>query len=151
MTERKREQPAAGTGYHLKEVREGPLSFAGAENEAPGKCLGQWGEELAAAWLAERGYRILERNFRCRSGEIDLVALEGDCLVFVEVKSRRSLSFGSPCEGVTGEKRRRLLQTARYYCMLRRPETRLMRMDVVEILRRDGKSYIRHIRDAFGE
>lgn len=78
--------------------------------------LGQWGEALAAERLAGLGYRILERNWRCALGEIDVVAQDGDILVFVEVKTRRSMNFGAPEESVTQAKGRRLLDLGVQYC-----------------------------------
>lgn len=78
--------------------------------------LGQWGEALAAERLAGLGYRILERNWRCALGEIDVVAQDGDILVFVEVKTRRSMNFGATEESVTQAKGRRLLDLGVQYC-----------------------------------
>lgn len=72
-------------------------------------------EAQAALFLEQAGYQILERNFRCRQGEIDLVAREGRYLVFVEVKYRRSLAWGSPQEAVNPEKQGRIRRTALYY------------------------------------
>lgn len=70
--------------------------------------LGRYGEDLAAAHLEATGCRILARNWRCRLGEIDLVALEGQCLVVCEVKTRQSITAGDPLESVTAVKARRL-------------------------------------------
>ena len=72
-------------------------------------------EELAAGYLAARGVEILERNFRCRMGEIDLVARDGDTLVFVEVRMRRSSAFGGAAASIDRAKQRKLVATARYY------------------------------------
>jgi len=77
--------------------------------------LGAFGERVAAAHLEAKGYRIRARNFRCREGEIDIVAEDGDCLVFVEVRTRRGDAFGTPAESVTVAKERRLLTVARAY------------------------------------
>lgn len=74
--------------------------------------LGRAGEDRAAAYLEKRGWRVLERNWRCRQGELDIVALDGDELVVVEVKTRRSLGFGHPLEAVDGRKRARLWRLA---------------------------------------
>jgi putative endonuclease len=70
--------------------------------------LGQRGEDLVAAWYERAGYRILDRNWRCREGELDLVVSRGRTVVFCEVKTRRSTRFGPPDEAVTATKQRRL-------------------------------------------
>jgi putative endonuclease len=74
--------------------------------------LGARGEDLVAAWYAGRGYTVLARNWRCREGELDLVAARGRAVVFCEVKTRRGHAFGLPAEAVTGEKQRRLRRLA---------------------------------------
>ncbi|MGO0122564.1 YraN family protein [Desulfothermobacter acidiphilus] len=81
------------------------------ENRARGKQA----EELAVAYLQRAGWQILERNFRCRWGEIDLVAREGDTVVFVEVRSRSNLAFGSPEESIGWHKRERMKKAVRYF------------------------------------
>jgi putative endonuclease len=77
--------------------------------------LGRHGEELAARHLAGLGYEILERNWRCGAGELDLVARDGDCLAFVEVRTRRGQDMGSPEESVTLAKQARLVALAETY------------------------------------
>jgi putative endonuclease len=77
--------------------------------------LGRWGESVAAHHLEAKGYQIVARNWRCRQGEIDLVARAGDTLVFVEVKTRRGQAMGTPEEGVTSHKARKLLDVAQHY------------------------------------
>ncbi len=83
--------------------------------EDPRRRLGRFGEAVAARYLERRGYTIVARNYRCPEGEIDLVAREGDCLVFVEVRTRRGRSFGTPEESVTLAKRERLARLAEAY------------------------------------
>jgi len=77
--------------------------------------LGQRGEDLAAAHLEEQGYVVCERNWRCQAGEIDIVAEDGGCLVFVEVRTRRGREYGSPEESVTPAKQARLAEVAQTY------------------------------------
>lgn len=79
------------------------------------KKLGQWGETLAAQHLEAEGYEVLERNWRCRKGEIDLVVRTGRELVFVEVKTRRGRKMGTPEEGITRRKADNLLLLAQLY------------------------------------
>jgi putative endonuclease len=77
--------------------------------------LGQRGEGLAAAYLEKRGYVVRERNWRCLAGEMDIVAEDGDCLVFVEVRTRRGRKYGSPEESVTRAKQAKLVEVAQTY------------------------------------
>ncbi|PKB82207.1 MAG: YraN family protein [SAR202 cluster bacterium Io17-Chloro-G9] len=83
--------------------------------------LGDWGEEAAGHFLLGQGFTILDRKYRCRWGEIDLVARDGEELVFVEVRTRRNSAFGTPEESVTAAKARRLLATCQDY-MQNHPE-----------------------------
>jgi putative endonuclease len=102
---------------------------------------GALGEKLACALLKKRGYRIVETNFRCREGEIDIVARQRKCLVFVEVRTKTSLEFGPPEESITAAKRRKMRVTARRYLQsLERPPA-LWRIDFVAIeLNDQGKA-----------
>jgi putative endonuclease len=77
--------------------------------------LGQRGEELAARHLAASGYEMVARNWRCEAGEVDLVVKEGECLVFVEVRTRRGRSMGSPEESITAAKQARLVDLGEAY------------------------------------
>ena len=118
----------------------------------PRQALGRRGESLAEAYLREAGFQLLERRFRLRCGEIDLVALDGDQVVFVEVKTRRGRGFGHPAESVTRTKRRRMARTALAFLSGRGWHERPCRFDVVEVLElRDspGEPRIHHLRDAF--
>jgi putative endonuclease len=103
-------------------------------------ALGCAGERLAAVRLESQGYRILETNFRCRYGEIDLIVEDESDLVFVEVKMRRGTASGLPEEAVDARKQRRLLQVAAYYLALHECAERSWRIDVIAIqLSRSGK------------
>lgn len=108
------------------------------ENKAkkPGgarQSLGRIGESLAASALEKRGYRILEQNYRCRFGEIDLVAEESEYLVFVEVKTRRGVVCGLPEEAVTDRKARKLQEVAAYYLDAHNLPDCSWRIDVVAV------------------
>jgi len=97
------------------------------------KLLGREGEDRAAKFLAKRGYRILERNYRTRSGEIDLIALDRGVVVFVEVKTRTSNAFGAPELAVTPQKQRRMLKAALGYMKYKKLHQVPCRFDVVAI------------------
>lgn len=112
--------------------------------------LGRDGEELACKFLKRAGYKILELNFRGRLGEIDLVAEDGDCLVFVEVKTRTDLSCGHPLESIDSRKQRQLIKAAREYLGRSGAEERFCRFDAVSVLHPDGQEpRIELVRNAF--
>jgi putative endonuclease len=119
---------------------------------APGQpaASGWSGEEIACRHLRSRGYVILERNFRCRSGEVDIVARQGEATVFVEVKERRGESHGLGHEAVTFGKRRRVICAARLYAASRALSEGPLRFDVVSIDWTDARQpRIRHDEGAF--
>ena len=95
--------------------------------------LGRTGERLAAEELTHRGYTIIERNFRCRHGEIDLIAEDANDLIFVEVKTRRGNAYGLPEEAVTPRKQQKIVQVATYYLDLHQCSERSWRIDVVAV------------------
>ncbi|MBM3208691.1 YraN family protein [Candidatus Shapirobacteria bacterium] len=95
--------------------------------------VGKFGEGLAAEFLAQKGYQIIERNFRKRYGEIDLVAREGKTLVFIEVKTRLTDKYGLPEEAITPWKLKALVRSANYYKMLHPELPELLRIDLVAI------------------
>ncbi len=95
--------------------------------------LGRWGEGLASQALEAHGYRLVEKNWQCQTGEIDIVACDGECWVFVEVKVRSSDTFGTPEEAVTVTKQRRLLNTGMMYLVEHELEDVAWRIDVVAI------------------
>lgn len=114
------------------------------------QSLGFYGEDLATAFLRKKRFRILKRNFKARYGEIDIIAIDRDTLVFVEVKTRIGREYGLPEESVTPRKIRELKKTAEYY-KLKHPELpELLRLDVVAIeLDEDRKLLsLRHIPNA---
>lgn len=114
--------------------------------------LGAFGERVAVAHLEAKGYRIRARNFRCREGEIDIVAEDGDCLVFVEVRTRRGDAFGTPAESVTAAKERRLLTVAQAYLQEHPDVPPNQRIDVVGVeLSRDRLLAVQHIEGAIAD
>ena len=113
------------------------------------KELGRVGEDIACGYLQGLGLVIVDRNWRSRTGEIDIVARGEGLTVFVEVKSRRSLEFGAPEESITIGKRSRLRALAGEYLALKRPGTEV-RFDVVSVFfSPDGSDAVTHIPDAF--
>ncbi len=95
--------------------------------------LGAAGERAARGYLEARGYAILDTNFRCPYGEVDIVALDGECLVFLEVRTRRGRSFGSPEESITPKKEQRLIATAETYTQSRAGLPEQWRIDLVAV------------------
>ena len=113
------------------------------------QLLGDRGEALAETWLAERGYVLRARNYRCRTGEIDLIMQQGDLLAFIEVKTRRSEAYGTPAEAVNAFKRRQILQTAEHY-LATFDDPVECRFDVVEVWFLDGDApRVNHLPAAF--
>ena len=110
---------------------------------------GKAGEDLAAHFLEQSGLKILERNFRFERGEIDLIAEDGEELVFVEVKARRSNAFGAPEDAVTEKKQEQVHAVADGYLFMHNIDDRPCRFDIVAIEYRNEAAEIRHIRDAF--
>lgn len=116
------------------------------------KGTGELGEEIAANFLIARGFRILERNFRCKGGEVDIIARDpGDkSLVFVEVKARRGLSYGVPQLAVTPFKQRQISKAALTWLSKNRLHDTNARFDVIAIiLAPDGRHKVEHIVNAF--
>ncbi|TFV83456.1 YraN family protein [Blastococcus sp. CT_GayMR16] len=112
--------------------------------------LGALGERIAATYLTDVGLRVLDRNWRCREGELDIVAREGDALVFCEVKTRRGVGFGHPVEAVTPAKRRRLRTLAQRWLAAHDEHAPDLRFDVVGVLVRPSRpALVTHLRAAF--
>ncbi|HYF75894.1 MAG TPA: YraN family protein [Symbiobacteriaceae bacterium] len=115
-------------------------------------ALGRAGEEAAARHLSELGYRILARNVRFRFGELDIVAEQNDCLVFVEVKTRTGAGYGSAAEAVTPAKQRQLVRLAGAYLAATGGRERPCRFDVVTVEPGPAGAWIcQVIANAFGE
>lgn len=107
---------------------------AGSLPGGSGTALGPAGEAVAVAALARRGYRIVERNYRCRWGEIDIIARDGETLVFVEVKAKRSGDFLPPTFAVTSRKQRTLVKVATDYLIRKKLFQTPCRFDVVSVI-----------------
>jgi putative endonuclease len=120
--------------------RRGPLRAA---------ALGSGGERAAADFLRARGYHILERNFRGRGCEIDLIALDGGVLVFVEVKARRTLARGAPIEAVTPAKQARVRTAAQQYLTFSGRVFDRIRFDVICVMKTAKTTDITHLKAAF--
>ena len=114
---------------------------------------GNLGEKLAQKFLKKNGYRIVETNFNCRRGEIDIIAKHNDWLVFVEVRSKSTLGFGTPEESITAGKKHRVKTAAYYYLRQLEKQPQFWRIDVIVIeIDRAGKaSRLEHIENAIGE
>ena len=110
---------------------------------------GKEGEKIAASFLKENGYRIIETNFRCVLGEIDIVAKENGELVFIEVKTRKSEKLGYPEQSVGIKKQKKISQLALCYLQKRKPKEAKARFDVVAITMSDSKNEIKLIKNAF--
>ncbi len=110
--------------------------------------LGQKGERLAVKFLRKKGYRIKEKNFKTGFGEIDVIAYDMDTLVFVEVKTRETLTFGQPFEAVNRSKIRKIAKVAMFY-LSKLSEVPPCRFDVVSIQYKEGSADCELIKDAF--
>jgi putative endonuclease len=113
------------------------------------RTFGDRGERAAEAHLRGARYVILERNYACKLGEVDLVALDGDTVVFVEVKSRSGVAFGTPFDAVTRRKRRQITRVAQHYLLRKRLTDRAVRFDVVGVWAENGELRCELIRNAF--
>lgn len=115
------------------------------------QLIGQMGENLACKFLSNNEYIILKRNFKCRQGEIDIIATDtkNKELVFIEVKSRSNAKYGKPAEAVNREKRRHIYQCIEYYIYSNKIINLPIRIDVIEIFLYKGKFKVNHIKHAF--
>lgn len=112
--------------------------------------IGAWGERLAAKTLRRSGYRIVDRNFTCPAGEIDIIAADGDVLVFVEVKTRASDEHADPENNVNAHKRGQLTKAARYYLIQKNATHLPCRFDVMAVVApKQGRTTCEHFVDAF--
>ena len=121
----------------------------GLRSALRGPHRGRPGEDLACRHLAQNGFTVLQRNYRCRSGEVDVVAREGETTVFVEVKERHGSSHGQGYESVTFGKRRRFIRAARLFAAAHGLDESPLRFDVISIDWDERGPQLRHDRGAF--
>jgi len=113
------------------------------------QILGQEGERIAEAYLRKKGYSLVERNYRCSVGELDLVVLDRRVIVFVEVKTRTDERFGAPLESVGKRKQQRIIKAALFFLSQHRLHHREARFDVVGITLMGREPAVEHVRNAF--
>lgn len=115
------------------------------------KDIGNLGEIISANYLENNYYKILDKNFKCRNGEVDIIAIKNSTLTFVEVKSRFFTSFGNPCESVTYHKQSKIINCANYYIFKNNFYNYNIRFDIIEIVLdlNSTKHHLNHIKDAF--
>jgi len=118
--------------------------------ESQRQILGREGERIAENYLKEKGYRLVERNYRCPMGELDLIALDRRVIVFIEVKTRSDFRFGVPTESVHPRKQRKMIQAALYFLSRHRLHHREARFDVVGVSLAKGRPEVEHVQNAFG-
>lgn len=111
--------------------------------------LGREGERLAESYLKKKGYKLVQRNYRCRGGEVDLIVLDRRTVVFVEVKTRTDHAFGSPLEAVAPRKQRRMILAAQLFLHEKRLHERDARFDVVGISWPGAEPLVEHVQNAF--
>jgi len=112
--------------------------------------IGKWGENLACKYLEKNQYKVVERNFSCRQGEIDIIAKDigKQELVFIEVKTRSNLKYGNPIEAVNKQKQKHIKRVAKYYIYKKHISHIAVRIDVIEIYIKKSIVIINHIRQA---
>lgn len=111
--------------------------------------LGKEGERLAERFLEKKGYKLLERNYRCTAGELDLIVLDRRVIVFVEVKTRTGQGFGTPFEAVEFRKQRKIIQAAQFFLVEKGLQQRDARFDVVGVSWVGREPVVEHIENAF--
>lgn len=110
--------------------------------------LGKIGEEIACQYLEENDYEIIERNFYCRQGEIDIIAKDKNEVVFIEVKTRTNNNYGNPIDSITYYKQKHIIKSVQYYLYKRKLEKVFVRIDVIEVYSKEEKYYVSHIKKA---
>ena len=110
------------------------------------QIIGREGEDVAARYLEKRDYKILERNFSCKRGEIDIIALKNDVIIFVEIKARTSIKYGLPSEAVTEKKLKHLYKAAEFYLITRNLTNIDTRIDVIEVYKNKDNYRLNHLK-----
>jgi putative endonuclease len=113
------------------------------------QLLGKEGERVAEQYLRKKGYRVVERNYRCSAGEVDLIVLDRRVIVFVEVKTRTDHRFGTPLEAVEFRKQHKMIQAAQFFLSQKKLHQRDARFDVVGISWPGGEPLVEHVQNAF--
>ncbi len=108
--------------------------------------IGKLGEEIVTQYLNQKGYKIIERNFTCKQGEIDIICIDKKELVFIEVKTRTNDKFGKPVEAVDVNKKKHLFKAIKYYLYSRNLENEYVRIDVIEVYLYEQSYRINHIK-----
>lgn len=108
--------------------------------------IGKFGEDEAVKYLKQKGYKISDRNFSCKRGEIDIIALDKNEIVFIEIKARISLKYGLPSEAVTKNKLKHIYKTAEYYLYTRNLLNENTRIDVIEVYIKNNQVIINHLK-----
>ena len=110
--------------------------------------IGKLGEDIAVNYLKQQGYKVLDRNFECRQGELDIIALDKNEIVFIEVKTRTSNRYGTPSEAVNKIKQKHMLKTIKYYLHIRNLSDEFVRIDVIEVYIKNNVYKVNHIKQA---
>lgn len=108
--------------------------------------VGRAGEDYASNYLIKNGYKIIQRNFECRQGEIDIIAMDKEEYVFIEVKTRQSFKYGAPVDAVTTQKQKHIFNATKYFLYINKLENAYIRFDVIEVYKRKNKFYINHLK-----
>ena len=114
------------------------------------QSIGKLGEDIACLYLEKNNYKIIKRNFRCKQGELDIIAFNlKKELIFIEVKTRNNINYGFACEAVNKYKKRHIYNCAKYYLFLNNFNNINIRFDIIEIYFKNNKTYLNHIKQAF--
>lgn len=108
--------------------------------------IGKFGEDVATRYLIQKDYKILEKNFRCKKGEIDIIAKDNNNLVFIEVKTRSNLNYGTPAEAVNSSKIQHILNTAKVYLKIKNIKSAFIRFDVIEVYVQKNRCRVNQIK-----
>ena len=111
--------------------------------------IGKWGESIAANFLEQNSYKIIDRNFRCKQGEIDIVAKNKEYIIFIEVKTRSYIFFGSSGEAVDKRKKKNIYYAAKYFLHINKLEECFVRFDIIEVFIKKNCFKINHIKQVW--